>query len=166
MKKWYVVYTNSRAEKKVAGEFSKAGIEHYLPLYKIQRQWSDRVKWVEVPLFPSYIFVFIDLTKEYSIVAAIPGVACFIKLSEKPVPIPTSEIDKIKTVMASGIPVLAQNSAYLTKGDPIEVTEGSLKGLKGELIGLKGKKKVLIRLDVIDKNILIDIPLTMIRKFG
>ena len=37
------------------------GIESYLPLKKVLKQWSDRKKWVEEPLFRSYIFIHADL---------------------------------------------------------------------------------------------------------
>lgn len=55
--KWYVLYTRSRCEKKVASLLSKRGIENYCPLNKVIRQWSDRKKIVYEPLFSSYVFV-------------------------------------------------------------------------------------------------------------
>ena len=56
-KSWYALYVKSRAEKKVAADLSANSIEYYLPLQKVLKQWSDRKKWVEEPLFRSYVFV-------------------------------------------------------------------------------------------------------------
>ncbi|MCK5034403.1 MAG: UpxY family transcription antiterminator, partial [Candidatus Sabulitectum sp.] len=59
MKSWYAIYTKARNEKKVASLFLRDGIEHYLPLIKRIKFWSDRKKQVEEPLFSSYVFVHI-----------------------------------------------------------------------------------------------------------
>jgi transcriptional antiterminator RfaH len=59
-KNWFVFYTKSRQEKKVNDLLLRHGFEPYLPLQKVLRQWSDRKKKVEVPLFNSYIFVRVE----------------------------------------------------------------------------------------------------------
>ena len=66
-KKWIAVYTKPRHEKTVALELGKKGIESYLPLLKERRKWSDRKKWVEFPLFRSYVFVKIELKNVISL---------------------------------------------------------------------------------------------------
>ena len=57
---WYVLYTKHRNEKKVAQRLSEAGYTVYCPLQKVRRQWSDRTKVVEEPLFKSYLFIQIE----------------------------------------------------------------------------------------------------------
>ena len=59
-KKWLVLYTKPRNEKKVAERLTKNGFEVYCPLIKTLRQWSDRKKKVEIPMFSSYVFIHID----------------------------------------------------------------------------------------------------------
>ena len=54
---WYVLYTKSRNEKLVAERLKEIGIETYCPVLKKVKQWSDRKKVVEEPLFKSYVFV-------------------------------------------------------------------------------------------------------------
>ncbi|HDO06779.1 MAG TPA: hypothetical protein ENG85_03760, partial [Bacteroidetes bacterium] len=66
-KVWYALYVRSRTEKKVAVELEGADIDFYLPLEKRLRQWSDRKKWVEEPLFRSYIFVHITQKEYYKV---------------------------------------------------------------------------------------------------
>ncbi|MBC8342565.1 MAG: UpxY family transcription antiterminator, partial [Bacteroidetes bacterium] len=65
--KWYAAYTKSRNEKKVSERLSEQAVEHYLPLHKILKQWSDRKKWVEEPVFKSYIFIKIGLDDYYDV---------------------------------------------------------------------------------------------------
>jgi transcription antitermination factor NusG len=60
MLNWYAVYTRHRSEKRLADALAKLGIDHYLPLLRTRKKWSDRYKWVEEPLFASYVFVRIE----------------------------------------------------------------------------------------------------------
>lgn len=162
-RKWYAIYTKSRTEKLVAKELSKSNIEYYMPLHKVLKQWSDRKKWVEEPLFRSYIFVHINLLKDYLKVLQKDHVVCFIKFSGRAVPIPSEELEQVRSIVQSGYQLKTEGIEF-SKGDPIKVMQGPLKGLEGELVSFKGKQKVLVKLDFIDKNIMIDIPLGYIQK--
>ena len=94
-KSWLANYVKSRAEKKVALEFQKFGIDHFLPLVKELRQWSDRKKWVEVPLFRSYIFVHIE-PNEYFQVLQVTGAIRYITFEGKAAVIPNQQIEAIR----------------------------------------------------------------------
>jgi transcription antitermination factor NusG len=59
-KKWYVLYTKPRWEKKVDKALLQKGIESYCPLNRVKRKWSDRIKTIEEPLFKSYVFVRVE----------------------------------------------------------------------------------------------------------
>ncbi|MEE9190807.1 MAG: transcription termination/antitermination NusG family protein, partial [Candidatus Neomarinimicrobiota bacterium] len=78
MPNWIAVYTKSRREKVVNSLFSDKGIEAYLPLIRRKRKWSDRTKWIDDPLFRSYIFAYIEL-KDYLDVLQTEGVHHIIK---------------------------------------------------------------------------------------
>jgi Transcription termination factor nusG len=56
-KKWFVLYTKPRWEKKIHQLLDAKEIENYCPLNKVSKKWSDRMKIVEEPLFKSYVFV-------------------------------------------------------------------------------------------------------------
>jgi len=84
---WYAVYTRSRTEKQTQELLLRSGIEVYLPLVKNLKQWSDRKKWVEEPLFRSYLFVHIS-PAEYYDVLNIPGAVRYITFEGKAVAIP------------------------------------------------------------------------------
>jgi transcription antitermination factor NusG len=91
IKKWYAVYVRSRHEKSVHEFFFRKGIESSLTLKSIYRQWSDRKKKVEVPLFRGYVFVNIDISKEKLSVLQMDGVVKFVTFCNKTVSIPEAD---------------------------------------------------------------------------
>jgi transcriptional antiterminator RfaH len=159
---WYPVYTRARAEKKVHSWLTKRGIECYLPLRKVLRQWSDRKKWVSTPLFSSYVFVKIDMV-EYHEVLNTPGVARFVWFEGKPVPIQEKQIVTIKLLLEGDIDLESVDEVF-QKGDNITIDYGPMKGVAGELIDYRGKKRILIRINEIGKNLIIEVPLSHIKK--
>jgi len=163
-KSWYAVYTNSRAEKRVSDRIEELGIETFLPLQKTLRQWSDRKKLIEKPLISSYVFVKI-IPREYFTVRKIDGVVKFIMLQGKPVPIPEVQITNLRILCGSDADVEISADVY-EKGDQVEVTVGSLTGLRGELIRVGRKHKVVIRIIQPGMNLTVDIKTNAIRKIG
>lgn len=160
--RWYAAYTKPRNEKKVYDRLITAGIETYLPLQRRLKQWSDRKKMVEEPLFRSYIFVRIT-QKEYYNVLNTPGVVRYITFEGKAVPIPDKQIDQIKQLLEQNVELEAIDEK-LEPGTMIEVKFGTLMGLTGELIEHQGKKKVIVRLDHISHSLLVTLPLQYVVK--
>jgi transcription antitermination factor NusG len=159
---WYPVYTRARAEKKVYAWLTKHGIECYLPLKKVLRQWSDRKKWVNSPLFSSYVFVKIDMI-EYTEVLNTPGVARFVWFEGRPVSIPEKQIILIQPLLEGDIDLESVEEKFL-QGDEVTIDYGPMKGITGELIDYRGKKRILIRINEIGKNLVIEVPLSHIKK--
>ena len=93
-KNWYVVYTRPRWEKKVAARLLEAGIEHYCPLNKVQKQWSDRKKVVHEPLFKGYVFVLVDELRKWDI-KSVDGILNYVYWLGKPALVKQEEIDTI-----------------------------------------------------------------------
>jgi len=141
---WYALYTRSRTEKKVFLELEKGGIEAFLPLRKTLKQWSDRKKWVEEPLLRSYVFVRIS-EKDYSKVVQTLGIVRFITFSGKAAMIPDWQIESLRLLVSSGMDLTVTNEHY-QPGDPVEIISGSLAGFKGEILEIKGRKQVVLRL--------------------
>src|SRR5258706_14203062 len=94
-KKWYAVYTRPRWEKKVYSLMIEKGMEAYCPLNKVHKKWSDRVKWVEEPLFKSYVFVKVR-EEEQTRVRMVSGVVNFIYWLGKPAIVKDKEIEIIR----------------------------------------------------------------------
>ena len=159
---WYAIYTRPRAEKLIYDRLLEQGIEAYLPLQKKLRQWSDRKKWVETPLFSSYIFVNIN-RKQYDDVLRTQGVVKYITFEGKAATIPAEQINNLKIIVDSNADV-ESNWEKHNKGDNVIVNGGPLKGLKGILISDGGRRKVLVRVDRLDQNLVIEVSLALIEK--
>jgi transcription antitermination factor NusG len=160
-KYWYAVYTRSRYEKKLYNELIKLEIEAFLPVHKTLRQWSDRKKVVEVPLFTSYVFVHIDRT-EYDTVLQTHGAVRYVGFEGKAVTIPQQQIDNLKLLVNSEYEIENSSRNYFV-GQKVEVKMGTLKGLSGELIQKGPQNRVLIRIDHLDQNLLVNIPLNYLQ---
>lgn len=153
--KWYVVYTQSRAEKKAAQYLQDVDIQHFLPLIKTIRQWSDRKKKVEVPLFPSYMFVYVSLNEYYKVLE-IPYISRYLFFDGKPASISQKEIDKIKKLINADVEMEVISEKIL-QGQQIEITHGLLRGIKGEMISYKGTNMVAIKIQQIEFAMLIHV---------
>ena len=160
--RWYAVYTRPRAEKQVAERLREQGIEAYLPLQKKLRQWSDRKKWVETPLFSSYVFVKID-RRFYDDVLRTNGVVKYITFEGKAATIPQEQIDNLKIVVDSNAEVETRWEKF-AKGERVKVNGGALRGLTGGLISDGGRRKVLVRVDRLDQNLVVEVPLGLVEK--
>ena len=137
-------------------------METYLPLQKTYRQWSDRRKLIEKPLLSSYVFVKV-IPKDFPLVYKTPGVVKFVSFEGQPVPIPQKQIDNLRLLIDSNSKIEVTSEKF-EKGDNVEVTTGSLRGLTGELIKAKGRKKVIVRIEELRQNIIVTIPVTFLRK--
>jgi transcription antitermination factor NusG len=163
IKQWYAVYTKSRAEKKVFAELTALSIEAYLPLQRKLRVWSDRKKWVEMPLIPGYLFVNIS-RKEYETVLKTVGVVSYVKFEGKAAVIPDVQIEYIKHMLKEPGFNTEATLEKIEKGDLIEVIAGPLIGMKGNMVSHKGKNKVAIELSQMNISLLVEIPLSDIQK--
>ncbi|MGE0078344.1 MAG: UpxY family transcription antiterminator [Bacteroidales bacterium] len=159
---WYAAYTKPRNEKKVYDRLVEKGIETFLPLQKRLKQWSDRKKMVEEPLFRSYIFVHINV-KDYYNVLNTSGVVRYVTFGGKAAPIPERQINQVKELLVQGVEIelLDEN---IVPGTKVEVKFGDLKGIVGELIEHSGKKKVVIRIDHVSHSLLVTLPAEYVTK--
>ena len=161
--KWYIIYTNSRAEKKVAERLEKAGYEYYLPLTKKIRKWSDRRKIVEEPLFNSYIFIKTDLHYRYEI-NQIDGVIKFVSFRKELGVVSEYEINLIKKTLEHDSESIELESIRYEKGEVITINDGPLTGYKGEVVKYKNVDKLLIRLEGIYQSLVVSIPKVNVEK--
>ncbi len=153
--KWYAVYTKSRHEKKVAKFLSEKEIEYYLPLIKTVKQWSDRKKKVEETLIKSYIFVRAN-NANYIDVLQTPGVVKFVNFERKAAPIPDCQIEAIRRFI-SGEFEIEVSTEHFKKGQLVEIVEGNLKGVRGEVVSFSGKKKLVIRIENIGYSLIVEL---------
>jgi transcription antitermination factor NusG len=160
--KWYALYTRPRAEKLVFQRLVEEGIETFLPLQKTYRMWSDRKKLVEKPLLSSYIFVKTK-KKHFPRVYKIIGVVKFVSFEGQPVSIPQIQIDNLRLLINSDAEIEVTSDKF-AQGDNVEVINGSLIGLTGELIKIGTKNRVVVRIDRLDQNLILKIPKAFLKK--
>lgn len=157
--KWYVMYTRSRAEKKVADMLVEEGVEVYLPMVEELRQWSDRKKKVQKALFNGYVFVKTHRNNLWNCLK-IPGAVKFVHFSGEHAIIRDEDVETIQRVVATGVSIETDGSE-IALGEKVRVIGGSLEDMVGECIEKGNKDYFLIRIPGIYQNLLVSIP----RKF-
>ncbi|OFY04520.1 MAG: hypothetical protein A2W93_04790 [Bacteroidetes bacterium GWF2_43_63] len=149
LRHWYVAYTAPRAEKKVSLRLKDQGINHYLPVKKSLRQWTDRKKWVEEPLFPSYIFVQVD-QKEYFKAINTDGLVCYIRFEGKAAKLREQTIADIRRIAEAGL--MAEMVDEIPQpGTQYSINAGPLKGISGMVVRLKGKSHFVLEVEELGK---------------
>jgi len=149
---WYVLYTKPNYEKIVDRRLSKKGLETFLPLHIEYRQWSDRRKRMEVPLFQRYIFV--NIRPEIRHEAFETGVIKFVSQEGCPAILKQEEIDNIKQLLY-GNPTVS--NAEFIEGEMLRVVSGPMQGLQGILINKKGSNRLAVRLEIMNRYLIVDI---------
>ena len=142
-KKWFVVYTIPRWEKKVALLLQQKGIEHYCPLNKVTKQWSDRSKTVTEPLFKGYVFVKVSEALKWEI-KEIAGILNYVYWLGKPAVVKDKDIDTIKKFLHEFTEVEVINP-QLEVDSKVLIKQGVLMdycGIVLEVSGTKAKVKI------------------------
>lgn len=159
---WYALYTRPKFEKKVASILTEKNIDSFLPTRSVVRYWSDRKKIIEEPLFPSYVFVFADLSERYHSLQS-TGVIRMVQFNGKPVRIPSVEIENIRRTLDNGYQ-LEPHDHYLNVGDEVEIVAGPLCGMRGYFLENRGKKKLVISVHAIQQSLVIELNPGQIKK--
>ena len=154
-KKWFAIYVKSRSEKKVLKLLEDIGVESFLPLITRVKQWSDRKKKVEEPLFRSYLFVNIPLSDYYTVLN-INGVVKFISFEKKPVPVPDNQIIAIKEYL-NDTELHSINYEDFKEGELVRVKTGQMKDLVGRFVKINGKHRVIIDIEAVGQSLAINI---------
>ena len=162
-KQWIVVRSKPRSEKVAHNELVKKNIEAYLPLLKERRKWSDRKKWVEFPLFSSYLFARIDI-KDSIFVLQTQGVNTIVKFGKQIAIVQNSVIKAIRLAMEGGYQL--EPVEYFVEGNRVEVVAGPMKGIKGIVAKLRGQNRLIIKIDAIQQALSIQIESKFIRKLN
>jgi len=150
---WYAVYTQAHHEKKTAAEISRRGVESFLPLYRSSRRWSDRRVELEMPLFQGYVFVHLRLADRLQVLQ-VPGVVRLVGFGGLPVPLPQEQIDTLRAGLGACQHV--EPHPYLTVGRRVRFKSGPLAGMHGILLRRKGKFRVVIALELIQRAMIVD----------
>jgi transcription termination/antitermination protein NusG len=154
--RWYAVMARSRGEKVVAAMLGALGITHFLPIASELRQWSDRKQVVNFPLFPGYLFVRINPSKQSTLpVLKIPGVVGIVGNHAGPSPIPVDEIESVRRVVEQGAQCVPH--PFLKEGDRVRIVRGALAGVEGILIRSNSETRLAISIEMIQRSISVSV---------
>lgn len=153
---WFAVQTRARHEKKVNSELREKGIHSFLPLHRERRRWSDRSKWVELPMFSQYVFVRIPGTGDSRIqVLQTGGVVQFVGASGRGTPIPEEQIASLVAIISNRISTAPHE--FLQVGQRVRIRGGVLEGIEGILSAIRNEKSLVVSVDLIQKSVAIRI---------
>jgi len=162
-RQWYALRVKSNCEKTVAAIIHNTGFEEFLPLYTVRNRWSDRIKTIELPLFPGYVFCRID-PKIRMPILTIPGAMQFIGIAKIPAPIEDAEIAAIQNAVRSGLPTMPWD--YLDAGQLVRVDQGPLAGCEGILIKTRENHRIVVSVRLLKQSIAIEIESDSVTPLG
>lgn len=152
---WFALRVRPRTERVVAEALGGKGYEEFLPLHTERRQWSDRIKSVEVPLFPGYVFCRFDVQHRLPILT-IPGVMNVVSIAKIPQPIADEEIASLRVMVTSGLEV--QPWPYLHIDKPVRIVGGPLTGAVGTLLSVKSRDRLVVSLPLLMRSVAVEVP--------
>lgn len=149
---WYAVQTRSRHEKLVARQLEGQGFMTFLPLSQQLREWSDRRKIVEFPLFPGYTFLQMFYEPQARLrVLRTEGVVSFVGNHGQGIPIPDQQIEHVQTLLSSKVPI--ESHPFLKIGQRVRIRGGALNGTEGLLVGQDSDRALVISVDLIQRSV-------------
>ena len=151
---WFALQVRSQHEKTVASTLRDKGYEEFLPLCQIKRRWSDRVKRLEVPLFPGYVFCRFDVEKRLPILVT-PGVLFIVGVGKIPCPIDNSEVVALQSIVKSGLQ--AEPWPFLKIGQRVRIEQGSLAGVEGILLSPKSSYRLVVSVTLLQRSVAVEI---------
>lgn len=156
---WFALVVKRRHEKSVAEGLRDREIDSFLPVTSRRRQWSDRTKVLDMPLFPGYVFCKCNFASRMAVLGT-PGVAAFVSFGSGPATVPAEEIEGIRTIVDSRLPAL--DGPYLPLGQWVRIVDGPLVGLEGRLVREKDAARVVVNVEILQRSVSVQVDRTMI----
>jgi transcription antitermination factor NusG len=153
---WYLLYTRPRFEKKVAIELARLNTTCFLPTTKKLRIWWDRKKYIDEPLFPSYVFVCLKSNHDFHNSVNVPGVLGFVRTG-KHIQIVNDRIVNNLMILMNQSSELEVSSSDFHIGQELVIRQGPLAGLYCEVIRINNKQKLLVRVGLLQRSVVLNI---------
>jgi transcription antitermination factor NusG len=151
---WYGIHTKSNCENVAANVLQAKGYQHYLPSYRVSRQWSDRTVQTTLPLFPGYVFCRFDAHRCLPIITTL-GVASIVGFGKEPAPIPEQEIEAIQRILQAGLS--PEPAAFLREGQAVRLKRGALEGVEGILLKKKTEWRMVVSITMLQRSISVEV---------
>jgi transcription antitermination factor NusG len=152
---WYAVYTTCRHEKRIAQHMTQREIQYYLPLYRADRKWRDGSKvTLELPLFPSYIFVHIKRSERVNVLS-VPGALALVGgTGGEPAAVPDSAIEALRAGLREH---RIEPHPLLRVGQVARIRAGAFAGMEGVVVRRKSGCRVVLTLEQIMQSVAVEV---------
>ncbi len=157
---WYALQVFAGKEKWTAQHLEYRGYEQLLLLYRKERQWSDRRKRVDLPVFPGYVFCRYDPAHRVSLLS-VPGVIRAVGFRNQPIPVVEEEIAALRRLQH--LPGLLLPWSYLREGDRVRIEGGALDGLVGTLVQVKKAARVVVSVTLLQRSVAVEVDESRLR---
>lgn len=157
---WFAIQTRPSFEQSVSRALEMKGFDSFVPTYKEPHAWSDRVKILDVPLFPGYVFWRKDGDRTLPALTT-PGVRSIVSFGRVPAPIPDSEIESVRRFIAADLDVKPWPFLYV--GQTVRVEKGPLAGVDGILQEFKGAYRVVVSISLLQRSIAAEVDGSWVR---
>src|SRR5437016_3429971 len=148
MPNWFALRVRPKQERSAAMNLSRLGLDEYVPLQKVRRQWSDRIKELDAPLFPGYIFCGFTYSERLRVLKS-PGIESIVG------PVEDSEISTLRTLVASGKPLA--HLPFLRVGQKVSIEAGPLAGIRGVVLRDESAWRVVVSVEALDRSISVEV---------
>ena len=151
---WFAILARSGREKYATMLLENGGFECFLPISKSTRKWSDRMKDIDVPLFPGYLFCRMNPNDRLPVLTT-PGVIQIAGIGKMPIPVEEHEILAVRQIEKSGL--AAMPWPYLRVGNTAKIEEGPLRGVTGIVVKIKSALKLVLSIELLQRSIAVEI---------
>ena len=151
---WYALYTKPRHEKTVEIQLRDKKFEVFLPMITRVRQWKDRKKKVDIPLFSSYLFVNLDYKYRFDVLQT-DGVVKIVTFNGTASVVPDWQIESLRTMLTH--PQTLELERYVKQGDLVEMADGPMRGLRGTVIRRKSGHRLVLSIDGILQSVSVEV---------
>ena len=158
---WYALRLRPKSENLASATLRGKGYEEFLPMYRSRRRWSDRVKELDLPLFPGYLFCRFDVQDRLLPILTTPGVISIVGAGKTPVAVSDEEIAAVQAIVRSGLP--AQPWPCLTVGSRVFIERGPLAGFEGIALSVDKAFRLVVSIPLLQRAIAVEIERDWIR---
>jgi transcription antitermination factor NusG len=158
---WHALYTRHQHEKTIARTLSNKGLNVFLPLYGTVRLWRNRPQKLQLPLFPCYVFVQGGMDRQLQIMCT-PGIHNIVKSAGRPAIVSQEQIAAVRRILEN--PTRVEPCEFLQTGDRVAVTSGSLLGVEGILVRVKGMDRLVVSMEMLGRSASVEIDVSRVRR--
>ncbi|HEV2495931.1 MAG TPA: UpxY family transcription antiterminator [Terriglobia bacterium] len=158
---WYAIHTSHQHEKSVSSLLTQKGFDVFLPLYRAAHRWKDRTQQVSLPLFPGYLFLHGGFDRRLAVLTT-PGIHGLVSFGQRPAPIPQSEIDAVRRMVAGN--AHCEPHPFLKCGDWIRVKSGPLVGLEGILVRKKNLFRLVLSVELLQQSVAVEVDAHLVER--